>query len=287
MILNEESSNEVEKVRESEEAKEAEEAEEVRAEGCKLMFSKGKDVRYVFTALSYFLHEANIVFSSEGLRIRSVDPSKVSLITLDIYGSGLEELYVPSEMKIGITFDILKKIVKRIGARNKVELSVDPARSRLYLTIYTKKGREAGLYRRFGIPTIAVPEEEIPEPSLSLPVRIKMSSDVFAETIADADEVSDSVTLTAKPESFIIRAVGEGGRCFEAEYSREDESIVEFEVSEEASSTYSTEFILDFSRIMRQISEHVVIRFASGKPLELTYEFSVGRASMLLAPRVA
>lgn len=253
----------------------------------RLMFPKGKEVKYVFTALANLLHEANLVISPDGIKLKSIDPSKVSLIILDIPSVNLEDFQVSSEVKIGLVFDLLKKIVKRVKARDKVEFAVDLGKNKFYLTIYTKKGREGGLYRRFGIPIINIAEEEVPEPSLTFPVRIKMDVDVFTDIVAAADEVSDSVTLVAKPESFIIKAVGEGGKLLEAEYSSRDEAIYEYDVEEACESTYSTEFILDITRQMKQISEYVLIEFGSNKPLKLTFEFAVGKVLYFLAPRVS
>jgi len=259
--------------------------EELAEEAIQVMFPKGKDVKYLFIALANLLHEANIVFTPDGIKMRSIDPSKVSLIVLDIPSVNLEEIRVPKETRVGLVFDIVKKIAKRIKARDKVEFTVKPGAGRFYLTIYTKKGREAGTYRRFGIPVINVAEEEIPEPSLTFPVRIRMDADTFTDIVAAADEISDAVTFIAKPDAFIIKAVGEGGKTLEAEYTRTDEAIYEMDVEEVSEATYSTEYILDCARQMRQICEYVIIEFATNKPLRLTFEFSVGKLQFYLAPR--
>ncbi len=270
---------------ELEETKEEVTAEELAEEIFQVMFPKGKEVKYLFTALANLLHEANIVFSPDGLKMRSIDPSKVSLIVLDIPSVNLEEIRAPREMRVGLVFDIVKKIAKRIKARDKVEFVVKPGTGKLYLTIYTKKGREAGTYRRFGIPIVNVAEEDIPEPSMTFPVRVRMDADTFTDIVAAADEISDAVTFIAKPDTFIVKAVGEGGKILEAEYTRTDEAIYEMDIEEASEATYSTEYILDCARQMRQICEYVIIEFATNKPLRLTFEFSVGKLQFYLAPR--
>ncbi len=261
--------------------------EEVEAEEavCQVMFPKGKDVKYLFTALANLLHEANLVFTPDGIKMKSIDPSKVSLLILDIPSINLEEVHVTNEVKVGIVFDILKKIVKRIKARDKIEFTVKPGIGRFYLIIYSKKGKEAGIYRRFGIPLIAVAEEEIPEPNITYPARVRMDIDTFTDIVAAADEISDAVTFIIKPDSFVIKAIGEGGKGLEAEYTRTDESIYELEAEETTEATFSTEYILDCTRQMKQICEYVIIELATNKPLKLTYEFSVGKLQFYLAPR--
>ncbi|WP_243675847.1 hypothetical protein [Vulcanisaeta distributa] len=94
----------------------------------RIMFPKGKEFRYVFTALANLLQESNFIIDSEGIKMKSIDPSKVSLVILNIPGSSLEEYTVTKELKVGISFDLVKKILKRVKAKEKVELGVDTAR---------------------------------------------------------------------------------------------------------------------------------------------------------------
>ena len=283
---------------ETEEVSEAGGAEEGAEEGgaggvveteeyYRIMFPKGKEFRYVFTALANLLQESNLVIDSEGIKMKSIDPSKVSLVILNIPGSGLEEYTVTKELKVGISFDLVKKILKRVKAREKVELGVDTAKNRFFITIYTKKGREGGFYRRFGLPIINIAEEEVPEPKLEYPVRIRMDMDIFVDVLSAASEFSDSVRFIAKEDSLSIVAEGEGGKAIETTYSSSDEVFYEYSVQGSHDSTYSVELLLDFIKPMKQIGETVTIEFDNNKPLKLTIDFAIGSIQFYLAPRVA
>ncbi|WP_054857562.1 DNA polymerase sliding clamp [Vulcanisaeta sp. JCM 16159] len=288
-VETEETTEEIEEVSEGEEG-----AEEGGAGGVveseeyyRIMFPKGKEFRYVFTALANLLQESNFIIDSEGIKMKSIDPSKVSLVILNIPGSSLEEYTVTKELKVGISFDLVKKILKRVKAKEKVELGVDTAKNRFFITIYTKKGREGGFYRRFGLPIINIAEEEVPEPKLEYPVRIRMGMDVFVDLLSSASEVSDSVKLFAKEDSFSILAEGEGGKSIETTYSSGDEVFYEYSVQGSHDAVYSVELLLDFIRPMKQISETVTIEFDNNKPLKLTIDFAIGSIQFYLAPRMA
>ncbi|ADY00483.1 Proliferating cell nuclear antigen, PCNA [Vulcanisaeta moutnovskia 768-28] len=253
----------------------------------RIMFPKGKEFRYIFTALANLLQESNLIIDSEGIKMKSIDPSKVSLVILNIPGSGLEEYTVTKELKIGISFDLIKKILKRVKAREKVELGVDTSRNRFFVTIYTKKGREGGFYRRFGLPIINIAEEEVPEPKLEYPVRIRMDMDVFIDVLSSANEFSDSVRFIAKEDTFSIMAESEGGKAIETTYTSSDEVFYEYSVQGSHDAMYSVELLLDFIKPMKQISETVTIEFDNNKPLKLTIDFAIGSVQFYLAPRVA
>jgi len=253
----------------------------------RIMFPKGKEFRYVFTALANLLQETNFVIDTEGIKMKSIDPSKVSLIILNIPGSSLEEYSVTKELKVGISFDLVKKILKRIGARDKVELGVDMGKNKFFITIYTKKGKEGGFYRRFGIPIINIAEEEVPEPKLEYPVRVRMDMDAFLDIISAAGEISDSVKFVVDEDKFSIIAEGEGGKALETTYTSSDEVFYEYSVQGSHNSTYAIELLLDFVRPMRQVSDTVTIEFDNNKPLKLTMDFAIGSLQFYLAPRVA
>ncbi|MCG2884897.1 MAG: DNA polymerase sliding clamp [Vulcanisaeta sp.] len=253
----------------------------------RIMFPKGKEFRYVFTALANLLQETNFVIDTEGIKMKSIDPSKVSLIILNIPGSSLEEYSVTKELKVGISFDLVKKILKRIGARDKVELGVDMGKNKFFITIYTKKGKEGGFYRRFGIPIINIAEEEVPEPKLEYPVRVRMDMDAFLDIISAAGEISDSVKFVADEDKFSIIAEGEGGKALETTYTSSDEVFYEYSVQGSHNSTYAIELLLDFVRPMKQVSDTVTIEFDNNKPLKLTMDFAIGSLQFYLAPRVA
>jgi len=253
----------------------------------RIMFPKGKEFRYVFTALANLLQETNFVIDTEGIKMKSIDPSKVSLIILNIPGSSLEEYSVTKELKVGISFDLVKKILKRIGARDKVELGVDMGKNKFFITIYTKKGKEGGFYRRFGIPIINIAEEEVPEPKLEYPVRVRMDMDAFLDIISAAGEISDSVKFVVDEDKFSIIAEGEGGKALETTYTSSDEVFYEYSVQGSHNSTYAIELLLDFVRPMKQVSDTVTIEFDNNKPLKLTMDFAIGSLQFYLAPRVA
>jgi proliferating cell nuclear antigen len=249
-------------------------------------FPKGKDVRYVFLSLAQVLNEALFTMSPDGISLKAVDSSKVSLVILNIPSTALEEVNITDTVKVGILFDTVKKLARRIRAKDKVDIGVDRGRNRFLMTIYYgSKGKESGMYRRFYLPIVDVAQEDIPEPKIDYPVRIRMSMDAFRDALTMAEDISDAVTFAADPESFVIKASGEGGRYYEVQYQSTDESFQEFSVSERHEASYSLEYITSMNRQMAPICEYVTIEFATNKPIRLTYEFASGSLTYYVAPR--
>ncbi|ACB40910.1 DNA polymerase sliding clamp [Pyrobaculum neutrophilum] len=250
------------------------------------LFPKGKEPRYAFEVLIKTLPEATLNFSQDGITLKALDPTKTVLFDLTFHAASLEDYVVEEETKVGLIFTAVKDVIKRVGATEKLELEVDRDRNRFSIYVYPKRGKEVGLVRRFSFPIVQVLEEEIPELSASFDAVFEIDSSVFDDTISMIEEVSDWVQITVAPDKVVFRGVGEGGKATETELTSDSESVFNISVADTASSKYSVEMLRDISGKMKSLSKRVKVEMSSNKPLKLTYEFTTGVFSSVVAPRV-
>jgi len=250
------------------------------------LFPKGKEPRYVFEVLIGMLPEAALVFSHDGIGLKALDPSKTALFSLTFHASALEDYFITEEVKIGLVFTAIKDVIKRIGTTEKVEFEVDRERNRFSIYIYPKRGKEAGLLRRFSFPIINIAEEEVPEISLDFSASAELDAGAFDDVLSMMGEVSDWVQITVTPNSVVFRSAGEGGKAAEAELTQDSEALLSVSAGEAVSARYSLDMLKDISSKMRGASKRVKLELSANKPLRLTYEFSTGVLSAVIAPRV-
>jgi proliferating cell nuclear antigen len=250
------------------------------------LFPKGKEPRYAFEVLIKTLPEAVLAFSHDGIGLKSLDPTKTVLFNLTFHATALEDYVVEEETKVGLIFTTIKDVIKRIRATEKLELEVDNEKNRFSLYVYPKKGKEVGLVRRFSFPIVQVVEEEVPELSLTFDASFEIDSSVFDDILAMVEEISDWIQITASPEGIVFKGVGEGGKAAEVELSHDSESVFNISAEGAISAKYSVETLKDISGKMKSISKRVKVELSENKPLKLTYEFSTGIFSAVVAPRV-
>ena len=249
------------------------------------LFPKGKEPRYVFEALIKTLPEAVFVFTHGGIGLKSLDPTKTVLFDLKFHATALEDYVVEEETRVGLIFTTIKDVIKRIGVAEKLELEVDNERNRFSLYVYPKKGKEVGLVRRFSFPIVQVAEEEVPELSLTFDASFEIGSPAFDDVLAMVGEVSDWIQITASPEGIAFKGVGDGGKAAEVELSRDSESVFSISAEGAVSAKYSVETLKDINDKMKSVSRRVKVELSQSKPLKLTYEFSTGTFSAVVAPR--
>lgn len=250
------------------------------------LFPKGKEPRYAFEVLIKTLPEASLIFSQEGIVLKALDPTKTVLFDLIFHAASLEDYFIEEETRVGLIFTTIKDVIKRIGATEKLELEVDKENNRFSLYVYPKRGKEVGLTRRFSFPIVQVVEEEVPELALTFEASFEIDSGVFDDILSMVEEVSDWIQITATPDKVIFKGIGEGGKVAEAELSQESESIFNISLENSASSKYSVETLKDISSKMKSLSKRVKVELSSNKPLKLTYEFTTGTFTAVIAPRV-
>ncbi|MFZ8840878.1 MAG: DNA polymerase sliding clamp [Pyrobaculum sp.] len=249
------------------------------------LFPKGKEPRYVFEALIKTLPEAVFVFTHGGIGLKSLDPTKTVLFDLKFHATALEDYVVEEETRVGLIFTTIKDVIKRIGVAEKLELEVDNERNRFSLYVYPKKGKEVGLVRRFSFPIVQVAEEEVPELSLTFDASFEIGSPAFDDVLAMVGEVSDWIQITASPEGIAFKGAGDGGRAAEVELSRDSEPVFSILAEGAVSAKYSVETLKDINDKMKSVSRRVKVELSQSKPLKLTYEFSTGTFSAVVAPR--
>ncbi|MCU7788164.1 DNA polymerase sliding clamp [Pyrobaculum sp. 3827-6] len=250
------------------------------------LFPKGKEPRYAFEVLIKMLPEAVLSFSSDGIALKALDPTKTTLFDLRFNATALEDYFVEEETKVGLIFTTIKDVIKRVGATEKLELEVDRERNRFSLYIYPKRGKDVGLTRRFSFPIVQVVEEEIPELAVSFDASFEIDSDVLDDTLSMVAGVSDWVQIAVAPEKVSFRGIGEGGKASETELGFDSESVFNISAEEPVSGKYTVEMLRDINSKMKSISKRVKVEVSTGKPIRLTYEFTTGTFIAVVAPRV-
>jgi proliferating cell nuclear antigen len=94
------------------------------------------------------------------------------------------------------------------------------------------------------------------------------------------------VQITAAPEKVSFRGVGEGGKASETELGSDGESVFSISAEEPVSGKYAVETLIDINSKMKSVSKRVRVELSSGKPIRLTYEFTTGTFTAVVAPRV-
>ncbi|RLE94738.1 MAG: proliferating cell nuclear antigen (pcna) [Thermoprotei archaeon] len=243
----------------------------------RLVFGDAREWKYLVESLAALIDEACFKITPDGLTLRALDPSRIAMVDLSLPQTAFEEFECEEETVIGVNFAELKKVMKRARKDEKVELSTSASRFKIKIM-----GRAD---RTFSLPILDIPAEEIPAIKVDFKVKARMLSDSLKDALSDADLVSDSVKFEATEDLLRVSASSDKGEVT-VDFSLAGGSLLEYEVQENSTASYSLEYLLDMVKKASALSDVVTVEFATAKPISLTFEIAGGGIlRYFLAPR--
>ncbi|MEM0212400.1 MAG: proliferating cell nuclear antigen (pcna) [Candidatus Methanomethylicia archaeon] len=234
--------------------------------------------RNIIDSISELIDEANFVATTNGISLRAMDPSHVAMVEVELPSSFFDEYECSETMNIGVNLDEFMKILRRGSSSDKLEIEVSSDR-KLKITFSDKAKRY------FSIPLLDLSWEELTSPSIEFNVYSRLVSEVFEDAIKDASLISDFVKISADKDFLIISASGDRGDV-EVKLSEDMGSLIELNVKEPSSSTYSLNYLEDLVKTSKA-SEILTLEFSNDMPMKLSFELpNNGRITYYLAPRI-
>ncbi|AEB94549.1 MULTISPECIES: DNA polymerase III sliding clamp [Metallosphaera] len=231
-------------------------------------------VTSIFRTLAEFMPDVTLVGTKEGIKIRGVDPSRVTLVNLFIpkgyfheYESGEKDLLT---VKLQDLIDSLSSV------RKNDSLTFELKESSLYVTL------DGEFERTFVLPILSGEEGTYPSLQLELNAKVKMLTSTFSEVMRVLSDLGKTVTLSFEEGKLVISVEGDIGSS-KIELT-EDSGLLEASGSE-AKSTYSLDY-LEKTVNMRDSSDVVELNFGTQLPLKLRFELPQdGYGEFYIAPR--
>lgn len=231
--------------------------------------------------LNLTCEEATFELDQEGLRLRLMDPSRVSLTILQLPKHTFEEFLCvqPGTFTINVE-STLKEILKRVKKNETVKVDVTDER-----LIFLLKQRLKRLFRQ---PIVEQPEdyEKVPEPKVRHTARVKVVTQSFKEITEDLGEFctmtveQDRITFSDRPEDKVID--------LSVTLEKGDDSLLSLElVQQPFKSKYSASYLREFAGHVSKLSEVLTLQLAKDMPLKFECDIrNGGRLEYWLAPRI-
>ncbi len=228
----------------------------------RLVFEEGKVLKAIVDAVEALIGEASIKLSpEEGMSLSALDTSKTAMIQLILPKSYFVEYEVEEEGFYGINFTELSRVLKRVKAKDRVELVFDE--SRLIL-------RAIGDYRKtFSMPMLAGESFELRELKVQFKAGARVDSKVLPDVIKDLKLISNEIKISIDSDKLEFMAQSDRGEST-VELNREDILVIDIWAEEPSSSYYSLAYLEKMAKPAK-IAEEASIEISSQSPMKLTY----------------
>ncbi len=247
----------------------------------KLRFKDARTWRYTMNAVGKIIDEAAFRITSEGLRMKAIDPSRIVMVDFNLSKDSLDEFIYEKDEIIGVNMEDLVKILRR--ALKNDELELETIEGNRLAVVFIGRGR-----RTFIIPSLETIAEEVPELKIPFKVQIKMPPSIFRDVVKELEPISDAIEFIAKKdeEKLLARATSDLAEA-EIELSIENGALIDFKAEEEeARAIYTVDYLSDISTAS-QAADELDFYFATAVPCKIDYTLPMGgRLTFYVAPRV-
>ncbi|MFP3226409.1 MAG: DNA polymerase sliding clamp [Sulfolobaceae archaeon] len=231
---------------------------------------------YIFRTLSEFMDEVTLNFDKDGLKIKGIDPSRVTFVDIFIPSAYFEQYELDKELKVGVGLEDLVEVLKTAEKEDSLYLNI--SEDKISLTL------DGEYERTFTLPVLTPSEAETPNISLEFPFKASLLTATFTDLIDEFEEVGgDSIKLKSEGGKLYITVSSDMGDST-VELSKDNGALLDSEGSD-AESTYGLEYIANTTK-MRKPSDTLELAFGSQIPLKLRYNLPQGGyADFYIAPR--
>ena len=226
----------------------------------------------VFSCISHIIDECKVEYDNLGMKIRALDKSHITFVTIDFKYTLFDSYEVPYPETIIIDTDEFNKILRR--CKNTDTLKMETSDGALEVTF------EGDATKHYKIRLIDNDYETPELPPLEMPVTITVPSNIVKDSLADIKIFSEHLEIRVDEDYLTITGDGMKGsgeiKCLHGEH-----------ITEYVESKFSIEKLTDIFRCSK-ISETVKMNIGNAMPLTLTFELvsGDGEVSFLLAPRI-
>lgn len=245
----------------------------------RLRFRDASLWHHIVATIEKIIDEGTLVATADGLYLRALDTSHVSMIDLHFPSHAFEEYEVSKREEVGVSFKLLSQVTRRAAKEDELLLTTDGNKIAIE---FIGRGR-----RVFSIPSIHLQASSLGEPKIAFTSNVKMLGSTFKEVISTVKPFSDTIELksVADEKKLIVSGKGDRIRFIEIVLSVNDQTLLEMEAESSDRASYSLEY---FAYVLpaASVAEIVTIRFAEDAPVRMDMEYAGGgRLTFYVSPK--
>jgi DNA polymerase III sliding clamp (beta) subunit (PCNA family) len=233
-------------------------------------------IRDSFRMISAIADEAPLKFTGQGVYVRVLDLSEVSMIDLFIPKEVFETYSHSQDVSVNVRAGDMLKFLKgtKGGEKSKVWLEENKINFRL----------SGGVTKFFSIPVFQSEQKELPLPRVELENSFVTNISVIKGVLDSGRGISDNVSISVSGSKVMISVESELSR-YGVELSTDEGTISDQKLKEGSAAKY------DLTRLGAIVTStpqtEAKISFGTAKPLKIEINFpGGGAATFFLAPRV-
>ncbi len=197
------------------------------------------DARYwknCVTAIVKLVSEGTFNITNEGILLRAMDPSGISMISFFIPNKAFSKYNIDKPpANVGLNLENFDRILS--SARYGEQVMMKDSNGRFSIEFIGKNTK-----RKFKLPMIEIKKDVEKEPKVEFESNISMKSESIKDILKDASLLSTYIGFKTDKNSLIVLAKGDAGEL-EEEHLTSTDSINKLNIKKPSSVTFNLEYL--------------------------------------------
>ena len=232
----------------------------------------------IVSGIGSIVDEAMFIISATGITFRGMDPAHVSLLDVTFPKESFES-YDSKDTFFSINIEDFKAILNSCSNEDVLTLSISGAHNMKIIS-------GGAIHMEFNLKLLDRTQANQPLPKINPTVQAVITPAAFAQILAQLNILSDYISMKSKGSKLIFKSSGDFGDGTLTLNKGSDE-LVTLEVTKDAESIYSLEYMTKIIRDIGKASESISLEFSDQHPMHMTFAMpSKIKIDYYLAPRV-
>jgi proliferating cell nuclear antigen len=224
------------------------------------------------------IEEIYVSVDSEGLNFKSMDPSHVSMIKLDIRPNNCQVFKLNKNVGFGLNVESLLKMLK-IKKDDTLELKLVGKTLRIRV-----KGQSVA---NLTIKTLDMEKPDIPEPKLTFNVNLRIEPKKLYEKVKAIRDIGDHLIIESKDSNMISLSSKNDNseNTIGFDMYKHEGDILELDTKESSRAMFNLNYLFDMVKALKPF-DVIDLEYSSNMPMRLKAFNQIVETTYYLAPRI-
>ncbi|MDE1869621.1 MAG: proliferating cell nuclear antigen (pcna) [Candidatus Micrarchaeota archaeon] len=226
-------------------------------------------------AIVNLVDEGSFNISAEGITLKAMDPSGISMVSFFIPSKAFGKFNVEKGASVGLNLDNLNKVLSR--TRDNEALTIKENEGKLSLEFVGQGSR-----RRYKLPMIDVRKNVEKEPNVDFDVTAEVLGEPLKDIIKDASLISSYISFRASKDQMTVSARGDSGELEES-HEVDGNVIKKLTIKANADAVFNLEYLENIIKAC-PVGNPINVLIKSNEPLKVSYHIGDALLTYYLAP---
>lgn len=246
--------------------------------GMELVLGDARFFKSCVDAIVSLVDEGVFQVSSDGLRLRTMDPSQIAMVDFVLPKGAFSKFSSDGDANVGLNLVDLSKVLARARSDETLTLSSDEKDNKLLLEF------KGATKRAFKLPLLDLGATQPREPKIVFDAEIQLRGGAFKDMLRDAGLLSAHVVLEASDSELVVEAKGDAGEV-RVEARKADGGLANISAKGKSRAMYPYEYLENMTKTCPD-DALLSLWLKVDAPVKIAYDLGKAKLAYYLAPRV-